>query len=115
MWATSFPFLAFFAFFIVVGVLLARRSRRRLRRWAITQGYDLLRIEYPPLFRPGPFFLQHARGWGVRRIVVRTSNGGERLGWVCYPAGLPFFDSPELTRMQLVWDDEWDRNRLPLG
>jgi hypothetical protein len=98
--------------FVVIYRLLHRRALRRLRAWVAAQGYDLIRLQNPPL-RPGPFFLQHGRGWAVMQIVVRNGDGGERVGWVCYPAGLPVFEPPELQRVQLVWDDEWDRKRGP--
>ena len=29
--------------------------------------------------------MQHGRGWAVMQIVVRRNDGGERVGWVCYP------------------------------
>jgi hypothetical protein len=103
------------AAFGVVYTLLWRRARRRLRAWVAAQGYDLIRIQNPPL-RPGPFFLRHGRHWAVAQIVVRTSgkdSHGERVGWVCYPAGLPILEPPELRQVELVWDDEWDRSRGP--
>lgn len=108
-------FAVVIALFLTIYLPLRRRARRRLYEWAISQGLDSLGIVDPPLFQPGPFFMKHGRGWSVTRIVVRTSAGGERIGWVCYPAGLPLFEPPELRQVELVWDDEWDRNRGPFG
>ena len=108
-------FATVIAFYLAIYVVLRRHARRRLYEWAIAQGYDILGIVDPPLFQPGPFFLKHGRGWSVTRIVVRTGDGGERIGWVCYPAGLPWFEPPELRQVELVWDDEWDRSRGPFG
>ena len=113
MLADWWCFLVPLAGYAAAAVLLYRRALRRLEAWTRAQGYNLIRIQRPPL-RPGPFFLQHGRGWAVMQIVVRKGDGGERVGWVCYPAGLPLFEPPELQRVELVWDDEWDRSRGPL-
>ena len=42
--------------FTVAYMLLYRRALRRLEAWALAQGYDLIRIQRPPL-RPGPVAL----------------------------------------------------------
>ncbi|MFN8464016.1 MAG: hypothetical protein U0X20_33730 [Caldilineaceae bacterium] len=108
-------FAVVIALYVTIFIALRRRARRRLYEWAIAQGYDILGILDPPLFRPSPFFMRPGRGWAVARIVVRTTAGAERIGWVCYPAGFPLFEPSKLHRVELVWEDEWDRRRGPFG
>lgn len=109
--STWLCFLIPIALFLATGIYAHRRSRRLLRRWAAAQGYDVVAITLPPLIRPGPFFLRTKHGWNIVQLVVRTTGGRERLGWVRYPAGIVLFLSGEIRDVEIVWDDEWDRNR----
>lgn len=104
-------YLIFIVGFAVLVILLRRRADRRLTAWGAAHGYDIVRIMDSWIFQPGPFRLRHTNGWSVKKIVVRTDDHGERIGWVCHPAGFPLFEPPELQQVELVWEDEWKRSR----
>ena len=70
MLANWLCFLMPFGGVAVAYVLLYRRALRRLVAWALAQGYDLIRIQRPPL-RPGPFFMQAGRGWAVMPAAAK--------------------------------------------
>ena len=102
-------------FFFGSFAVYSRYSQRHLQQLLTNQGYQVVRITEPPLFRPGPFFMLNKRGWGVKRLTVRQSDGGERTGWIMYPAGLLLSQaSMERYKVKFVWDDEWDPNGTPL-
>lgn len=91
-------FAVVIALYVTIFIALRRRARRRLYEWAITQGYDILGILDPPLFRPSPFFMRHGHGWAVAAVVVRTTAGAERIGWVCYLPAFPCLNRRNCSR-----------------
>jgi len=57
------------------------RSREMLNRWAEDNGYQILSSEYRWL-RRGPFFWTSSKGQIIYYVVVRTSDGQTRRGWI---------------------------------
>jgi hypothetical protein len=109
------PMIIVLVLFVGMFIIFSGQSQRRLTRWLQSQDYQAARLEEPPLFRPGPFFMLNKRGWGVKRLIVRRADGSERTGWLMYPAGL-FVEklTDQEYQVKLVWDDEWDPNETPL-
>ncbi len=106
-----------FFLLVLIGIALLfmwtmQRAQDRLQRWATAQGYAVIRISKPPFMRLGPFPLQHPHGHAIACLVVHNGDQGERMGWVRYPAGLALFGPGDLTDVELIWDDEWERKQL---
>jgi hypothetical protein len=57
------------------------KAHEIVRQWAKVTDVELLSAEKRYL-RTGPFFLDHARGQFVFRVVVRERAGAERSGWL---------------------------------
>jgi hypothetical protein len=66
---------------IPLWILHLRRSRELVGRWAAQNAYTVQSIERRYL-RAGPFFWRRGRGHEVFRVVVRTTDGGLRGGYV---------------------------------
>jgi len=73
--------LGFLAFGVSITVWTFSRARNLLNRWASDNGYQIMESEFC-WFRRGPFFWTSSKGQMIYHVVVRTSDGHSRRGWV---------------------------------
>ena len=69
-------------FVILEMVLVFRRSRTALEKWAVQNDIWIVEMDYRFL-RRGPFFWTvFARNQTIYRVTVADRNGNKRQGWV---------------------------------
>lgn len=91
--------------FICLGIFLSvwsfKRGRDILEHWAMEYGYQILSSHFCWLWR-GPFFWRSSKGQMVYYVVVRTSDGYTRQGWVRCGS---FFLGIWKDRAEVIWDE----------
>ena len=95
----------FLALLLLVGggLYTWERNRRQaaLTRWAVSQGYRVLRSRQPFLQEASPFPFTISKAQQVFRVTVECNDGTSKSGWVLLGSGLSGLDS---SAAKVHWD-----------
>jgi hypothetical protein len=83
-------------------VLVSRRSRAALEKWAEQNDIWIIEMDYR-ILRRGPFFWTISRNQTVYRVTVVDRNSNSRRGWV--RCGDWFWGVLLSDNVEVRWDD----------